>query len=106
LTECQKVCCFGTSRFVANESSREEQSISYEVVVEVIINLRPKLGDDVGIRRGRHDVSMQSEDVGERQMRSQGDIRRVKYQVEEIGSEGRSEETVEVEAQVKESRKL
>ena len=49
---------------------------------------------------------MQSEDVGERQMRSQGDIRRVKYQVEEIGSEGRSEETVEVEAQVKESRKL
>jgi hypothetical protein len=49
---------------------------------------------------------MQSADVGGKQMTgSQSDIRqRVKYEVEEIGSEGRSEETVE--AQVKELRKL
>jgi hypothetical protein len=106
LTECQKVCSFGASGFVASEPSREEQSISYKVIVEVVVNLRPKLGDDVGIGRGRHDVSMQNADVGGKQMRgSQGDIRqRAKYKVEEIGSEGRSEETVE--AQVKESRKL
>ena len=93
LAKRQKVCSFRTSRFVALQTASEKQGIPNKIVVEVVIDLGSKLGDDVRIGRRRHYVSMQSEDAEGQQVREYcGRVRGLTLGVlvEQIGSERRS----------------
>ena len=60
LCKREEVRGFGASWLVADKSASEEEGVSDEIIVEVIVDLRPQLGNDIGICRGRHDAMQRS----------------------------------------------